>query len=289
MKYRLVRHGTPGELLDVAADFFAADEALRGMVWGLARLNDANPDEHHGVANTWTLQREATNQVVGAFFWGPAKRSLTMTDMPDDAGPALLLGLADVLAKNSSPRLPGCFGPEAATAVFARALEAEGRSCLRVTHNMLLYRCSKITRTLDLPGQSRLATQDDSELVNRWATEFGIETEMTKEGDPPMRMTPHLLAGRVFLWEVDGVAVASASWSRPTPRSASIGFVYTPKGERGKHYASAITTEITKHVIDDMGKSFATLFTIAENRTSNHLYPALGYGLVASFREMKLS
>ncbi len=154
---------------------------------------------------------------------------------------------------------------------------------------MLLYRCSHITRALDIPGQLRPATLKDTELLDRWAAEFGLETGMTKQGDPPMRMTPHLLAGRVFLWEVDGRAVASASWSRPTPRSASIGFVYAPKKERGKHYASAVTAALTEHVINGLGKSFATLFTIAENRATNHLYPALGYEFVASFRELQLA
>ena len=289
MSYRLVRHATPSEFLGVAGEFLAADEALRGMVWGLAQLNAANPDEHHGVASTWTLQRGADKLVVGAFFWGPAKRSLTMTDMPDDAGAALVAGLSGVLAQGAKPRLPGFFGPAGSTALLARALEAQGGCRLLEMHNMLLYRCSRITRALDVAGQLRLATWDDTELVNRWATNFGLETKMTKAGDPPMSMTPHLLARRVFLWEVDGRAVASASWSRPTPRSASIGFVYVPKGDRGKHYAAAVTGALTDHVIDGLGKSFATLFTIAENMTTNHLYPSLGYGFVASFRELQLA
>ncbi|NJR12386.1 GNAT family N-acetyltransferase [bacterium] len=65
-----------------------------------------------------------------------------------------------------------------------------------------------------------------------------------------------------------------------SPAGMRIGGVYTPPEQRGHGYASALTAALSQALLDD-GLRFCTLNTDLKNPTSNKIYPAIGYYLVA--------
>ena len=62
-------------------------------------------------------------------------------------------------------------------------------------------------------------------------------------------------------------------------RRLRIGFVYTPKEERGKGYASACVAAASEKALET-GYKFCCLFTDLGNPTSNSIYQRIGYNPV---------
>ena len=89
---------------------------------------------------------------------------------------------------------------------------------------------------------------------------------------------------------VDGQPVSLAGFHNPIEllgkKIGRVGPVYTPKEFRKNGYASLITAHVTKKVIEQ--DAIATLYTQAENPTSNKIYQELGYVLVDENRRIKI-
>jgi predicted GNAT family acetyltransferase len=91
-----------------------------------------------------------------------------------------------------------------------------------------------------------------------------------------------------YLWEVDGRVVSLVAAGSQTPSGSRIGPVYTPPGERGNGYASALTAAASQHQLDS-GRRFCFLFTDLANPTSNRIYQAIGYEPVADVDQYRFS
>ena len=283
MKYTLVAHRDCAHLLEVAEPFLAAGEGLRSGVWGEA-LGVRDGTDSQG----WTLERDGDRTIVGAVLWSSHSGRLCLTDLPVDAGPTLARELDRLIDSVGKIPLRGWRGPDSAVALLGKAWSRTEEAIPRVKMRTRLYRCEHVTRRFEVAGRLRLATPQDRPLCRTWAQEFGHDTGIITPGHPPLPIDEHLDLRRMFLWEVDGRPVASALWSRATPHSAHISFVFVPRELRGRHYAGAVTVGITRHVLETEGKRFATLFTDTNNPTTNHLYPSLGYEFVQGFSEVEL-
>ena len=282
MSFRVEHYADPADFLRVARPFLSdrRHETIRGLVWGLANMNRRWPAAHGVTARTWTLH-DAEDAVVGAFFWTPP-RSVMLTDLPEGSGAHVLNALAPVLSSAADPRAPGWHGPERSVAIVSDAWTGPLVETLR----FLLYRCDGVTRSPDVDGRLRLATLDDLVLCDEWGHAFMTETGLGEAHRPPPSMRPNVESERLFLWESNGEPTACALWSRPTRRSASIGFVFVPPERRGRGYAGAVTAALTTHLMTRAGKAYTTLFTDASNPVTNHLYPSLGYALVTPYVEI---
>ena len=60
-------------------------------------------------------------------------------------------------------------------------------------------------------------------------------------------------------------------------------YVYTPQPLRRRGYASAVVAELSQRELD-AGQSWCSLFTDADNPTSNHIYTEIGYEPRCDFR-----
>lgn len=84
---------------------------------------------------------------------------------------------------------------------------------------------------------------------------------------------------RLFGWEVDGRLVSVAAITRPTKSNITVNFVYTPKDERKKGYASNCVAALSQHMLE-RGYKTTTLYTDLANPTSNKIYQEIGYELI---------
>ena len=73
----------------------------------------------------------------------------------------------------------------------------------------------------------------------------------------------------------------------PTPNGIRVGYVYTPPGQRGRGYASALVAHVSQAQLD-AGKRLCFLYTDMTNPTSNYIYQKLGYRRVAESIEVKI-
>ncbi|MEU4239535.1 GNAT family N-acetyltransferase [Actinoplanes sp. NPDC026619] len=122
-------------------------------------------------------------------------------------------------------------------------------------------------------GQSRVAAAADRDLLLRWHEAFYDEIG---ERSPGGIVDDRLGYGGVVLWEVDGVPVSVAEFSRVEAGMSRVQMVYTPKEFRGRGYAGGATTVATRAAIDQ-GAEAVVLNTDLANPTSNGLYQRLGY------------
>ena len=90
-----------------------------------------------------------------------------------------------------------------------------------------------------------------------------------------------------YLWEVDGRAVSLVCAGAATPNGIRIGPVYTPPGHRRTGYAGALTAAASQDQLD-RGRRFCFLFTDLANKTSNHIYQAVGYEPVTDIDRYRL-
>ena len=139
-----------------------------------------------------------------------------------------------------------------------------------------LYRLDVLTPPSPLaPGAPRVAGAADRELLISWMTAFQREIgeRIRDVADSVDEMVAY---GGLTLWEVEGVPVSMAGGTRPEAGMVRILAVYTPAELRGRGYAGAVTTVVSRAALD-AGTVDVVLFTDLANATSNGLYQRLGY------------
>jgi ribosomal protein S18 acetylase RimI-like enzyme len=138
-----------------------------------------------------------------------------------------------------------------------------------------------------VPGELRAATADDVDAVERWLDEFTAEVGLLVVDN---RAAATSSIGRLWFWEVDGVAVSMAGHASvvATPGAvvARIGPVYTPPAYRGRRYGSAVTAGVVEHLLPDVDA--VMLYADAANPTSNAIYERLGFRHVAEIVDLDL-
>lgn len=153
----------------------------------------------------------------------------------------------------------------------------------------LIYENSRLVPA-ESKGSIRTAEESDFPLVFQWMTEFIEETGL-RNFDLENIVRNALSAGRYSLLEIDGVPVTMGGNSDLQHFDGSsigrVGPIYTPREFRKNGYASAITSAITEKLLQS--GAIATLYTQAENPTSNKIYQEIGYTLVDHNRRIVLN
>jgi GNAT superfamily N-acetyltransferase len=142
-----------------------------------------------------------------------------------------------------------------------------------------------------VPGQPRIATEDDLPLLADWSERFmdetlhGVRERETGEAQAQRSLTPGNVS---IIWEVDGTAVAFAGARGPFSAMVRVAPVYTPPELRGHGYASAVTAAASQWALDQ-GAEHVLLYTDLANETTNRIYPRIGYRAVEDFVEYTFS
>jgi hypothetical protein len=279
------------ERLEDAADFLTeagplllADEARHNLILGVAGTIRDSPDVYP-LRSLWLVRTEG-RPVAAAIRTPPYNLILARPESP-----LALEALADGIAEEL-PGVNGCL-PEAEA--FAEIWA--GRTGARARTNMRqgVYALEQVQPLRAVPGSARVATLDDRDLVLQWWIAFG--EEVLHEGGPGREnaeaMVGHRLAARgrgFLLWEEGGDVVSLAGWGGATPNGIRIGPVYTPPDLRGHGYATALTAELSRRLLDgdlfDGGRRFCFLYTDLANPTSNAIYERIGYVRAAESAEI---
>jgi uncharacterized protein len=276
--------------LDDAAAFLAeaeplllADEARHNLILGIAGSIERG---HYEDFRLW-LVRDGADVVAAALRTPPYNLILARPKSADALRP-----LAEALADEE---LPGVVGSVADAEEFARLWSTQAGVGARTNMRQGVYALERVQPLPSIPGTARVATAEDRALALRWWIAFA--DEVLHEGGPGRDRAEENVDHRlstpsagILLWEDDGETVSAAGWGGPTPNGIRIGPVYTPPELRGRGYATALTAELSRRLLDgdlfEGGRRFCFLYTDLANPTSNAIYERIGYRRVAESAEI---
>jgi GNAT superfamily N-acetyltransferase len=264
-------HDTLDDFLAVAGDFLDADPVNHSV--HLTTV-DAAKRGLRPPAALITLHENGT--LVGAAT-RMQDRPLHVAAMPPAAAPLVAEAL------RGQP-IDAVTGPLDRVEAF-RALWRDGG---RETYRLRLYRLAGLV-VPQVPGESRLATAEDDELVTEWWLRFvgeldGLDRD---EAEQVMRGSRNMAAGHV-IWSVDDVPVSWAASTEPVAGVSRVGPVYTPPEHRRRGYGAAATAAVSQWAFG-AGAEHVVLTADLANPTANSVYQGIGFVPVSDWSEYKWS
>jgi len=194
--------------------------------------------------------------------------------------------LAGPVARTLAGAAPGTAlieGVPDAVHAFARCWKELRGQEFRQTVAKRLHRLERLVPHHAI-GTPRLAALPDLGLCLDWELAF-----MTDVGEEPRadteRLRQAIRAGQRWLWEVGGEPVSMVGHMAAIAGIGRVGPVYTPPAFRSRGFASALTTHVTKKLVDHGFD--ACLYTDLSNPTSNKVYAAIGYRPVADLLRLE--
>jgi ribosomal protein S18 acetylase RimI-like enzyme len=240
-----------------------------------------------GARDCYGWWQDEAGTVRAAFSSQPPRPLSLSYDVPERAAKEL----AQAWLAAGIERPEAVFGQvETADAVAADfALRTGGGYRLRPRHAMRLFAFLEPTPPDPAPaGSGRPATLDELDLLTRWDVAFHHDCGIGVRGDRSPFARARIREGREILWVVDGIPVATATYSTVVAGSSRITGVYTPPEQRRRGYAAAVTWAVTQ-AAQEAGASDVLLHTDLSNPTSNAIYQRLGYRPVHDVSEFELT
>jgi predicted GNAT family acetyltransferase len=268
-------------VLERIGELLLADEARHNLAFGILATARAHPEVYPELV-AWVVRDG--NVVVGAALRTPPHNLV----VAKPAAPAAIGALAAML----EGELPGVVGAVPEVDDFVAAWRWRHGVRARVVFDQRIYALRALVPPPRRVGELRLAGSDDRELVIRWVRAFADEALGGGEAGDGARLQRSIdarLGSRdagFGLWEVDRDAVALAGFGGPTPNGIRIGPVYTPPGQRGHGYGTAVTAAVSQLLLD-RGHRFCFLYTDLANPTSNTIYMRIGYEPICDSREFE--
>jgi GNAT superfamily N-acetyltransferase len=274
----VTRHASAAELIESSGGFLAEREAEHNLPLGIIGTLRDHPDTYPEPAYLATVRDQGRIALV-AVRTPPFGIVLSEPGVPEDRiGLAVDALIGDLRAGTSA--LPTAAGPKSTVGPFARSWSIVTGHPARMQMAERIYRLSRVLAPRPTPGAWRVAGAGDRALLREWLEAF--DDEALPRGSP--RFENETMVERwvrrddrfAYLWEVDGRVVSLVAAGARTPSGRRIGPVYTPPGERGRGYASALTAAASQDQLDH-GARFCFLFTDLANPTSNSIYQQIGY------------
>jgi uncharacterized protein len=277
---RLEAHPAAAEFLAAAAPLLAADEPRHNLMYGICSSVVDAPEAFRD-ARFWTVR--ADDGLAAAALMTPPFNIVVAQPLHADALP-----FAAHVLYEEGVHLPGVTGAIPEVQEFAAAWEQLTGASLRIRMQQGIYAARGVVVPDETPGAARQAGPEDRYLVLEWLRAFEKEA---MQGDSPRadheqwldRRLASATAG-VTLWEDESRVVSMCSYGGPTPHGIRIGPVYTPPRSRRRGYASALTADVTKRLLD-AGRDYCFLYTDLANPTSNKIYMDIGYERVCDSAE----
>ncbi|MFB2346652.1 GNAT family N-acetyltransferase [Priestia megaterium] len=177
--------------------------------------------------------------------------------------------------------VPGLVGERQTALYLSQKLATLKNQEASLKMDQRIYRLDKVKKAVDADGVLVKARLEHLPLVTEWIWEFmGIVGEPVSKEQAVKTGEAFIEAERLFLWEVNGKYVSIANATRPTTHNITINFVYTPREERKKGYASSCVSTLSQLMLDS-GFQTTSLYTDTTNPTSNKIYMEIGYEHVA--------
>lgn len=271
---------TPEEFEAVCGDALRRDVAVNQMPLGIAEAARVDPGRYaNGIRMMAVL--DAGGACVGAAVQTPPYGVLISGADEDVA-----CELADAVAREWRD-VTQVYGTTRAAYAFARRFKGPEPE---VIENAGLYVLTEVAPCAACEGRARIAVMADAELLQRWMEEFNAEAMPRDPALPPGWGERLAGSGRCWVWEREGAGevVCFANNGRRIAGYWSVGPVYTPRGHRGRGYATSLVTHLSAYALAN-GASACTLFTDLANPTSNAIYERIGYRRVGSFARLGIA
>jgi predicted GNAT family acetyltransferase len=266
--------------LQVAWPVLERQECVNGLMLGVC-LRLVREPQAYGSRPYFAAVESAGGPRAAAVMTPPYKLQLYAEEDRDLASLELV---ADALLQGQWP-VPGVLARQAVAEAFASVWRRRTGAESSIGMRMRLYECRRVVHFGKPPGAFRPAEVEDLDIARKWARGFhedcfgdGRQEQTVRSAEDKIR------SGGLYLW-VDGVPVSMAARTRPTPHGESVSLVYTPAGQRGKGYATAVVAHLSQRVLDE-GKQFCSLYADLGNPTSNSIYQRIGYRAVAHVVEV---
>ncbi|MEF7656391.1 GNAT family N-acetyltransferase [Bacillus sp. ZJS3] len=179
------------------------------------------------------------------------------------------------------PDIPGLIGNKKVVQRLAEEIAVLENKKMNVVMEQGVYALQQVKKKWNEEGIFREINSDELPVIEKWIYQFceDVNLPTTKE---EAEQTAHTLITnhRLFGLEIDGKLVSVAAKTRPTKNNITINFVYTPKEERKKGYASNCVAALSQRMLDE-GYKTTTLYTDLANPTSNKIYQEIGYEQIA--------
>lgn len=185
----------------------------------------------------------------------------------------VVVALADTMAVDA-PDLPGVMAEADPAATFAGRWVEVRHVPARPVEAHRLHRMQTIRHPDGVPGAFRSAGPADRPVLLVWTAAFQKDIE-SDPFDPSAFVDRALVAGRLWLWEVDGEPVSMAAVKAMASGIARIALVYTPPEHRRRSYAAACVAALSAQVLRT--GAGCVLHTQLRNPTSNSVYRRIGF------------
>jgi hypothetical protein len=256
-----------------------ADEAKNNLMLGILSTVINDPGAYEACRTM--VVSNGGDVVAGALITTPPENLIVAAAAPGPALDTLAEGVLD-----SDVVVPRASGVRPVVDYFVGSWERRTGVVGRLTMTQGVYALKSVIRPAVVPGRIRRAGTGDLDVVLAWAVAFAAEALPNDPRDDARleRVLRQRLRGDgdagIWLWEVDGEAVAMSAHSGPTGSGIRINAVYTPPSNRSNGYATALVAAQSQELLDS-GYQFCFLFTDLANPTSNRIYESIGYERVA--------
>jgi len=272
---QLFKPGSISEFLALATPFLLQHEIEHALMLGIATATAADA----GSGAYYALSVSGAG-VVGAALRTSVKLLLSREGQPGAVVPFVL----DTVRPGENIVL----GPSGSVHAFADVVSRTFGCTVREGTPQRIYDIRQVIPPVGVPGARRVAGRADLDLLARWHHAF-MEAAGESHVDPRtvrVGVDRRISAGALHAWEVEGMTVATAAAIAPVGHGIRLGAVYTPPEQRRQGYASALVASLSEHLLG-AGYEYVYLYTDLRNRTSNHIYQAIGYRAVADPREIR--
>ena len=277
---QVTRYPTADAFLTAAHRLLMTAEAenhlILGVTEGLARNPAAAVNPYLAVVGN------GTEALACAVYLAPFKLVLTRANREPIAALA-----ADAFA--AVPDVTGITGPDRSAGDFAAAWSALSGVPARISMRMRIHETRKVSDPgMRAPaGRFRAATSEDIPLLTAWTDAFVAEARIEEHVNSGAIVAGGVKRGRLYVWE-DGAPVSMAAWTGKTPNGVRINFVFTPRELRGKGYATACVSALTRQQFEQ-GRAFCWLYTDLSSAASPNIFKRIGYRPVSDVAEYYLT
>jgi predicted GNAT family acetyltransferase len=278
-------YSNAADFLRKAGHLLRSDEARYGLIYGIARLINANP-HHYGEEDPFFCVVNDGNG-ISAMAWRTPPYPVGLGWHAGDPEEAVSLLVEAIRSRWAE--IPGVTGHREVTDPFADRWCRNFGTTIESTMAQRIYRLDAVSGVPSVPGRVRLATPADKDLVAAWQRAFMVEAGSPANQNIPERdVTPFIEEGTVYLWEYPENPVSMVRKGRPTEHGMSVTLVYTPPELRRNGYATACVASVCWDILKS-GCDFCTLYTDLSNPTSNSIYMKIGFKPVCDSVEYSFS
>jgi predicted GNAT family acetyltransferase len=274
----------PAEFLAVAGNRLAEQPVVSTVVATIAQrlAGEVAQGTAQPEGDWWLVVRDVTGPVTG----------VAMRTAPFEPRPLFLLPMPESAARQLARELhargevvTAANGALPAVDAFAQETARLTGGSVAVAQHTRLFELGDLVEPGPVAGRLRAAREADLELAVEWFSQFMADAD--EQAGRPRGSSAHETPGSddirrridqgcLWFWVDEAGERVHLTAANPSSLGvARVGPVFTPAPERGRGYASAAVTEVSRMIRD--GGSRACLFTDQANPTSNRIYQALGY------------